>query len=132
MTPYTPATAATSAVAWNPAGTQIATGNDDGTLRLFDATTQAPDRRPRYDTGDFGHVGGGVEPGRHPDRHRQRRRHAAAVRCHHPGTRSATPYDTGDASTSAVAWNPAGTQIATGNYDGTLRLFDATTQAPDR
>ena len=36
------------------------------------------------------------------------------------------------ADTSAVAWNPAGTQIATGNFDGTLRLFDAATGAPDR
>ncbi len=43
------------------------------------------------------------------------------------------PVDTGaSAGTRAVAWNPAGTQIATGNGDGTLRLFDATTQAPDR
>ena len=75
----------TSAVAWNPAGTQIATGNVDGTMRLFDAATQAPIGDP-VRTGNSRHAGGGVEPGRHPDRHRQRRRHAAPVRRRHPGT----------------------------------------------
>ena len=39
------------------------------------------------------------------------------------------PVRTGTNETSAVAWNPAGTQIATGNTD-TLRLFDASSLAP--
>ncbi len=39
------------------------------------------------------------------------------------------PVDTGDDATSAVAWNPAGTQIATGNGDGTLRLFYSWTES---
>ena len=40
------------AVAWNPAGTIIATGNNDGTLRLFDAATRSPIGEPIAVSGD--------------------------------------------------------------------------------
>jgi hypothetical protein len=35
----------------------------------------------------------------------------------------------GDQLTQAVAWNPAGTVIATGNQDHTLRFFDSWTES---
>ena len=46
-----------------------------------------------------------------------------------PGHPIGDPVPTGDRPTSAVAWNPAGTQIATGNIDGTLRLFYSWTES---
>ena len=54
-TGYSPSTLAlplsTSAVAWSPDGTIIATGNTDGTMRLFDAISGDPIGDP-IDTGD--------------------------------------------------------------------------------
>ena len=69
----------TVTVAWNPSGTIIATGNDDGTLLLFDATTHSPVGGAKLSRRQL-RVGGGVEPGGHDHRHRQQRWHVAAAR----------------------------------------------------
>ena len=154
-------------MAWNPAGTIIATGGGDGTLRLFDATTHSPTGNPihtgslspvavawnpagttvatlylegtlaLFDATNHGpigfagarqlHIGDGLEPGGHDHRHRQQ----TMARCSLSTRRRYTvtdPITLATISVEAVAWNPAGTIIATGNDDGTLRLFDATTR----
>jgi WD40 repeat protein len=110
-------------VAWSPDGTVIATGNGDGTRRLFDAVGGVPVGDPIV-TGDAatwavawspdgtviatGNVDGTM-------------RLFDAVSSDPIGD----PVVTGDGATSVVAWSPDGTIIATGNGDGTMRLFSS-------
>ena len=121
----------TVAVAWNPAGTIIATGNVDGTLRLFDAATRRPigDVMTRPTATPCGRWRGIRRAPSSPPA-------TTMARCGYSTPRLTTEVGdaviTGNSFTLAVAWNPAGTIIATGNGDGTVRLFDATTLQPDR
>ena len=73
----------TLAVAWNPAGTIIATGNSDGDVAVVRRHDPAPGRRPGHHRHRLGVIGG-VEPGGHDHRHRRRRWDVASVRRHDP------------------------------------------------
>ena len=61
-------TGAVWGVAFSPDGTRIVTGSDDTTAKVWDAGRGCPARTQRaHECG----VERGVQPGRHPDRHRQ-------------------------------------------------------------
>ena len=118
----------TVTVAWNPAGTIIATGNDDGTLLLFDETTHSPIGGAKIADGNSvwavaWNPEGTVIAAGNDD---------ATLRLLDASSRTeiGDAATTGNSYTLAVAWNPAGTIIATGNGDGTVRLFEAATLRP--
>ena len=122
-------TGSAESVAWSPDGTRIATGDDDGTVRVWDAATGEPLRALT------GHT-----------------KSVSSVAWSPDGTRIATGDDDGtvrvwDAATGepvraltghtrsvrSVAWSPDGTRIATsGDDDGTVRVWDAATGEPVR
>ena len=111
--PLTGGTSAVLSVAFSPDGHTLATGNDDGTVRLWDVTDPAHPRplgQPL--TGGTGAVYvGGVQPGRPHAGQRQRRRHGPAVGRH----RSRAPRPLGqpltggtEAVRDSVAFSPDG------------------------
>jgi hypothetical protein len=86
-----------SAVAWNASGSQIAAGNGYSTLWVFDAAAAAspePSDEP-VATGTSGTSSVAWNP-THPDRHRQRRGHTAAVRFRGRSRRPALPQSAHD------------------------------------
>ena len=107
---------------WSPAGTAIAIGGLDGSLRLFDVASRS--------VGDPTRVGAAF---------------LTSVAWNPAGTVIAIgdddgllhlfdaatlqslgdPIVTGYGFTTSVAWNPAGTIVATVNSDGTSQLFDS-------
>jgi WD40 repeat protein len=129
---------AVTALAFSPYGTKLATGSNDNTARIWDATTG--ERQLRVDHG--GVPGNGV---------------ICALAFSPDGTRLATGSDDNtariwDATTgeqqlqvthgrvtglvaiytpggtvNAVAFSPDGTRLATGSKDDTARIWDATT-----
>ncbi|GAA1452259.1 hypothetical protein GCM10009602_53760 [Nocardiopsis tropica] len=116
------------AVAFSHDGTTLATGNDDGTLQLWDTTTDRPTPTRTFHHDDW----------------------VNAVAFNHDGTTLATGSDDGTARlwdtttdrptptrtfhhddwVNAVAFNHDGTTLATGSDGGTARLWDTTTNRP--
>ena len=127
--PATPA--GVGSVAFSPDGKTLASGSDDGTVRLWDVATGQPDRRPPHRPHRHGHLGG-VQPGRQDPGQRQRRRHGAVVGRGHRPARSGTPRRPHAAAVGSVAFSPDGKTLASGSYDDTVRLWDVATGQPDR
>jgi len=117
---------AVTAVAFSHDGTILATGNADGTVRLWNAASH------RQITILTGHTGA-----------------VTSVAFSHDGTTLATGNADGtiqlwnaathrlirtltshDGRVNSVAFSPDGTTMATGNADGTIRLWDAATRRP--
>ena len=112
-------------VAFSPDGKTLATGSDDGTVRLWDVATGHQIGNPLT-----GHTGvglfGGVQPGRQDPGHRQRRWHGPAVGCgHRPPDRQ--PPHRPHRRIFSVAFSPDGKTLASGSRDGTVRLWDVAT-----
>ena len=113
-------------VAFSPDGKILATGSNDGTVRLWDVATRRQIGSPLT-----GHTGAVYSVAFSPDgkilASGKRRRHGAAVgRGHRPADRqrrsTATP-----AAVDSVAFSPDGKTLATGSYDDTVRLWDVAT-----
>jgi WD40 repeat protein len=113
---------AVTAVAFSPNGDRVATGGDDGTARLWNATTGAAHATLTHGGGvnavAFNGDGrivatGGVD---------------GTVRLWDTGTNRLLAKLTGHASVNAVAFSHDDTNIATGHSDGTARIWDASTR----
>jgi WD40 repeat protein len=127
-----------NAVAWSPDGTRLATGSDDGTVRIWDAVTGEPQARLE------GHSGGVRSLAWSPDGTRL----ATASNDRTVRIWDATGVDTGwrrsrllrrvfrsrlraklhghSGVVVSVVWSPDGTRLATGSWDYTVRIWDAT------
>ena len=115
-------------VAFSPDGKQLATSDSGGTVRLWNPATGRP-AGPSIQTGTANPSGGGVEPRRQAAGHRDIRRHGPAVEPgHRPGP--GPSIQTGVNPVLGVAFSPDGKQLATADYDGTVRLWNPATGQP--
>ena len=109
------------AVAWSPDATHILTGSQDGTARIWDATTGENTLTLTHDgwvsavawSPDATHILTGSQDG--------------TIRIWDATTGANTLTLTRDSSVSTVAWSPDGHHILTGSSNGTARIWDATT-----
>ena len=110
-----------SAVAWSPDGHHILTGSEDGTARIWDATTGE-------NTLTLTHTDWVMAVAWSPDGHHiLTGSEDGTARIWDATTGENTLTLTHDSSVSAVAWSPDGHHILTGSPDGTTRIWDATT-----
>ena len=111
------------AVAWSPDATHILTGSQDGTARIWDATTGE-------NTLTLTHDGWVIAVAWSPDGHHiLTGSQDGTARIWDATTGANTLTLTHDGWVSAVAWSPDATHILTGSQDGTIRIWDATTGA---
>ena len=110
-----------TAVAWSPDGHHILTASNDGTARIWDATTGDNTLTLTHTNSlsvvawspDGHHILTGSEDG--------------TVRIWDAATGDNTLTLTHKAPVNAVAWSPDGHHILTASDDGTARIWDATT-----
>ena len=110
-----------TAVAWSPDGHHILTASNDGTARIWDATTGDNTLTLTHTNSlsvvawspDGHHILTGSEDG--------------TVRIWDAATGDNTLTLTHKASVTAVAWSPDARHILTGSDDGTARIWDTTT-----
>ena len=110
-----------SAMAWSPDGHHILTASDDGTARIWDATTGD-------NTLTLTHKAPVNAVAWSPDGHHiltASRNRTARIWDATTGDNTLTLTHT--YPVSAVAWSPDGHHILTGSQDGTARIWDATT-----
>ena len=120
-----PARGLTYALAWSPDGTRIASGGDDGEVRIWDAHTAKI---------LLGYVGGrGSYPvsalAWSPDGRKMASVGPAGLYEVWDATsgQTITVYGTGSLSPRALAWSPDGTRIASAGANGTVQVWEATT-----
>ncbi len=116
-------------VAWSPSGRAIATGSDDGIVRIWDSSSSSSARRRRSSSSTRGGCGhwlsrGTARPWRRALTTRPRgcgtrpRAYREASRCGHRGP------------VVSVAFSPDDSTLVTGSEDGTVRLWNAVTGDP--
>jgi WD40 repeat protein len=117
---------AVTSVAFSQDGTILATGNADGTVRLWNAATHRPIAILTGHTGAvtsvaFSQDGTTLATGNAD----------GTVRLWNAAThRLIRTLTSRDGRVNSVAFSPDGTTLATGNADGTIRLWDAATRRP--
>ena len=111
-----------TAVAWSPDGHHILTGSDDGTARIWDATTGE-------NTLTLTHTDWVRAVAWSPDgRHILTATRSGTARIWDATTGENTLTLTRVRWVTSVAWSPDATHILTGSQDGTARIWDATTR----
>ena len=111
-----------TAVAWSPNSHHILTGSEDGTARIWDATTGA-------NTLTLTHTNTVTAVAWSPNSHHiLTGSQDGTARIWDATTGANTLTLTHDGWVTAVAWSPDATHILTGSSNGTIRIWDATTR----
>jgi len=108
-----------TAAAWSPDGTMIATASDDGALRLWDAST-GEIKRSFYHQNPIDRMAWGADStlmatvpfGEN------------TVHVWNVSAGTEEPLVGNAGSVTALAWSPDGKRLATGNYDGSVIIWD--------
>ncbi|MGH3773979.1 MAG: WD40 repeat domain-containing protein, partial [Pseudonocardiaceae bacterium] len=109
------------AVAWSPDGTRLLTGGTDSTVRVWDATTAELLHQLT------GHTGGVQAVAWSPDGTQLLTGGTGGARVWDATTAELLHQLTGNTGwVLAVAWSPDGTRLLTGGFDGSVRVWDAT------